>query len=78
MRGESVATGQYNARTESESAADTTCFGYNVLKVARYINLIVGCALSVVCTLRILDIFNNIGDQFFAKLGLVQVNVFLG
>ncbi len=46
-----------DGRTESEAAADTTCFGFNLLKTARHINLIAGTALTVVCGLGILDIF---------------------
>ena len=40
-----------DVRTESEQAADTTCCNFNLLKVARYINLIVGTACIVVCGL---------------------------
>ena len=78
MRGDINTNQEFKARTESEAAVDTTCFGFNVLKVARYINLIVGVALSVVCTLKIFDIFKNLGNNFFQKLGIVQINVFLG
>ena len=77
MRGD-INTKQDFARTESEAASDTTCFGFNILKVARLINLIVGIALAAVCGLKVFDLFSNLGTGFFSKLGLVQVNVFLG
>lgn len=45
MRGESVANANYKARTESEAFEDTEIGGYNVIKVAKYLNLVVGTAL---------------------------------
>ena len=45
-----------DSRTESEAEADTSCFGFNLLKIARYINLIVGTACVVVCGLSIFNI----------------------
>ena len=59
-------------------ASETTCFGFNLLKVARLVNLIVGVALAAVCGLKVFDLFSNLGTGFFAKLGLVQINVYLG
>ena len=47
MRGESVANANYKARTQSEAVEDTEFGGYNVIKVAKYVNLIVGTALMV-------------------------------
>ena len=35
------------ARTQSEAFEDTEFGGYNVIKIAKYINLIVGTALMV-------------------------------
>ena len=78
MRGDIETKGNYDARTQSEAVQETQCFGFNILKAARMINLVVGVALSIVCTLRILDLFKNIGSGLFSKLGIVQINVFLG
>ena len=78
MRGDIENTADSTARTESEAAADTTCFGFNLLKVARYINLIVGTACVVVCGLSSLNIFNLIKSDFILGISLMQLDFFLG
>jgi len=45
--------------------------GFNVLKVARYLNLIGGTALIVVCVLELVNLFN------FANPGAVFLNLYL-
>ena len=68
-----------DGRTQSEAAADTACFGFNILKVARYINLIVGTACVVVCGLSAFNVFNAMSaDNFFNGIAILQLDFFLG
>lgn len=67
-----------DSRTQSEAAADTTCFGFNILKIARYINLIVGTACVVVCGLSSINIFKAISTDFFGAISRLQLDFFLG
>ena len=41
----------------SENPEDSTILGYNVLNVAKNINLICGGGLVAVCVLNLLDLF---------------------
>ena len=59
MRGDISTNQNYGARTASEKAEDTTMCGYNLLKTARLINLIVGTALTVCCGIQIFNVFSN-------------------
>lgn len=43
--------------SEAYDATNTTIFGYNALKVARYLNLISGTALIALSILNLLNIF---------------------
>ena len=43
-----MAPGRVSARTESEMVSDTKIFGYEILKVAKYINFFVGIILVAV------------------------------
>ena len=45
MRGDIGKNQQFKARTESEAFEATQIGGYNVIKIAKYTNLIVGTAL---------------------------------
>lgn len=53
MRGDTNGPKEEPAR----DATETAVCGFNVLKVARYANLIVGTALSVVCGINIFNFF---------------------
>ena len=45
MRGDINNKTDYRARTESEAVDDRTCFGHDIVKIAKYINLVIGVAL---------------------------------
>ena len=45
--------------SSSGDPADTTLFGVNILKVGRYINLIAGTVLTVICGMGIINIFKS-------------------
>ena len=62
------------ARTESEFKKDSTIFGFDALKIAKFINFVSGTALSVVMGLSIFDIF-KVGD-FFEEIGLILLNFY--
>ena len=55
-------------------ATSTEICGYNVLKVARYANLIVGVALTVVGGINIFNIFGD--ASIFSSLNLFLLNIF--
>ena len=59
------------ARTTSENAVDTEIAGINVLKAARYANLICGTGLVVVCG------FNIVGVLTSLNIGLFLLNLYL-
>ena len=59
------------ARTKSESATDTEMCGINVLKAARYANLICGTGLVVVCG------FNIVSTVTTFNIGLILLNFYL-
>ena len=63
------------ARTESEVVDDSTCMGINVLKAAKYINLIVGTSLSIVMGFSIFDIF-KFDSNPLDSLGLILLNTY--
>ena len=69
MRGDIENTA--DSRTQSEAAADTTCCNFNLLKVARYINLIVGTGCVVVCGLSAFNVFNVISKDFTGNLAIL-------
>uniref|UniRef100_A0A7S3FUV6 Uncharacterized protein n=1 Tax=Strombidium rassoulzadegani TaxID=1082188 RepID=A0A7S3FUV6_9SPIT len=77
MRGDIGQKQNFNtdgARTRSEVAADTTCFGINLLKAARYINLIAGTCLTVVSGMGIFNIFQDF--NLFRNFGVMALNLF--
>ena len=45
------------ARTQSEVAEAQDCFGFNSLKIARYLNMIGGSVMTVFCGIRMFNIF---------------------
>ena len=67
-----------DSRTQSEAAADTTMFGFNLLKAARYINLIVGTACVIVCGLQVFQIFSVFSENPLLYIAFVQLQVYLG
>ena len=76
MRGDTSRMNVNDPVKESgQDAADTEMCGFNILKTARMINLIVGVALSVVCGLAIVNIFGDSG--VFGNLGKFFLNVYL-
>ena len=60
------------ARTQSEFVQTQSMCGLNVLKVARYLNLIGGTALIVICVLEIINVFT-----VFFDLGSIFLNIYL-
>jgi len=75
MRGD-FTQGKYNtdgARTQSEVVQDQTCCNMNVLKIARYLNLVGGTALIVICVLELTGLFID----FFTNPGAVFLNLYL-
>ena len=74
MRGDIPDHQNYDgARTDSENLEKATIFGYDALKIAKYINLAAGVSLTVVCGMNILDIF-KVFD--IANFGLVILNIY--
>jgi hypothetical protein len=67
-----------DSRTASEAAADTTCCNFNILKVARYINLIVGTGCVVVCGLSAFNVFSVLSTDFTTAVALLQLDFYLG
>ena len=67
-----------DSRTASEAAADTTCCNFNILKVARYINLIVGTGCVVVCGLSAFNVLSVLGTDFTTKVAILQLDFYLG
>ena len=61
------------ARTQSEVATTQACCGMNVLKVARYLNLVAGTALIVICVLELITLFID----FFLNPGAVFLNIYM-
>ena len=59
-----------------EAKIDTTCFGINLLKVARYINLVVGTVMIVFTILYIINFFESFGDLFLHP-GRFILNIFM-
>ena len=59
---------------KNQDAADTECFGFNILKAARMINLIAGTGLTVICGVGVLNIFQS--SNIFKNLGLIILNFF--
>ncbi len=67
-----------NAPIEEEDVdpANTQCFGFNVLKVARYLNLLVGLGICVGGVLSLLNVFEMAFDLFLYP-GALIMNLFL-
>ena len=59
----------------TEDAADTKLFGYNILKVARLLNMIIGVGLTVCCGFNIVNIFEAF--TIFTNPGKFFLNIFL-
>ena len=74
MRGDIPTNQNYDqARTDSENEEKTLLFGYDALKIAKYINLIAGVSLTIVCGLNVFNIF-AVFD--LANIGLVIMNIY--
>ena len=63
------------ARTESEVVDNSSCFGINVLKAAKYINLMAGTSLSIVCGFSIFNIFSLSANPLSA-LGVILLDFY--
>jgi len=59
-----------------DDPAATQCFGVNILKAARYANLIVGAALVVIGVMSFLAVFDVI-SSIFANPGQLILNLYL-
>ena len=59
-----------------EAKIDTTCFGINLLKVARYINLIVGTVMIIFTVLYLISFIKAIEDLFMHP-GRIIINIFM-
>merc|ERR1712150_80514 len=62
--------------TSAPSAADTELFGVNILKAARYINLIIGTTLVVVGILSFLNVISAV-IEIIVEPGIVILNFYL-
>ena len=78
MRGDVEKKQNFNtlgARSNSENEEKGTCMGFNILKLARYMNIIGATALIIVCVLEIIDIFSLLSN-IFTGLGGIILNIF--
>ena len=73
MRGDTSRI-NYNLKDDDDPASTEIC-GYNILKTARIINLIVGTLLSVSCGFSIFNIFGSSG--LFGNLGRFFLNFYM-
>ena len=60
-------------RTESEQMVEHTLCGFNVIKVARMINIVAGIVIVVVSALSAVNVFS----LFFDNIGRFFLNIFL-
>ena len=74
---ENVDQGMEDPKTKPDTEdADTTCFGVNLIKVARYINVIIGCTLIVSTILYIINIFEVVSNILYNP-GRLLLNLFM-
>ena len=75
MRGDNDLEASNKKDSEPTDSANTKVFGYNILKVARTINMLVGLGLSVICGFQIFNLFSTFGN-LFTNPGSIFLNIF--
>ena len=61
---------------DQPQGGDTECFGVNILKAARYANLIIGTVLSVLGVFSLINVISNFLDAIFHP-GHLIMNLYL-
>ena len=76
LEGETAARDDDELRSPSDDVSEATCLGFNILKSARYINIIVGVTLIIFSILYVINIFGAVGD-LLACPGRLILNLFM-
>ena len=76
MRGDFNQQDEILARTESEQIEQGNVYGFNALRIVRYLNLIAGTALSICCGFRIFGLWSFVSNPLNA-IGLMIFNAYM-